>query len=546
MQLWNIAKKRATTVAEAYTPTILADDLNELVGESGEAITQEDREAIRDAFVETMADLQGKESKTASIIPTPKTPETVDTPTPEVAEFGGDSKDTGRKRGRPTSAAERRKAAKEVQDEGDLGTPVNSIELFPAKGAEASKEGVQSSNDNPVVQEVVTDPDDAFLISVTSDGHTVHGKHKDWAKKEQDIRKEPDGWHVYKGIPYYKNSYEGGRPNDNLTIWFKTMPSESQKKVIEGVEGRTSSIKEMQDIILGLINEGVNESKAESPKESKETKIAEIEKRRQEELNKLQPTSEKELIATVNNIFEKNRKLPWKHRGKDYIVNRLVGQSPLTDALPKEDAQKIKSAAFRLREGIYGVSETDINEINAKYDAQIADLNKGESPKGSKKTKIAEIEKRRQEEYKGNIIEKASEFIIMYEGKEVTLYEEWYDANSDDSTIFVINNEGGLVSLTDEERRSYEEKGTDKTFVRDITAESIDTELKDVIDAKYDAEIAALDIVESPTTNTSKSKGSTQDSHIPLAPVTQGLDNSKVLDNSIAEENKATANKETA
>ena len=33
MQLWNIAKKRATTVAEAYTPTILADDLNELVGE---------------------------------------------------------------------------------------------------------------------------------------------------------------------------------------------------------------------------------------------------------------------------------------------------------------------------------------------------------------------------------------------------------------------------------------------------------------------------------------------------------------------------------
>ena len=68
MQLWNIAKKRATTVAEAYTPTILADDLNELVGESGEAITQEDREAIRDAFVETMADLQGKESKTTSII----------------------------------------------------------------------------------------------------------------------------------------------------------------------------------------------------------------------------------------------------------------------------------------------------------------------------------------------------------------------------------------------------------------------------------------------------------------------------------------------
>jgi hypothetical protein len=149
MQLWNIAKKRATTVAEAYTPTILADDLNELVGESGEAITQEDRGAIRDAFVETMADLQGKESKTASIIPTPKTPETVDTPTPEVAEFGGDSKDTGRKRGKPTNAAEKRKAVREAgaaekvqeaQDEGDLGTPVNSIELFPAKGTEATED----------------------------------------------------------------------------------------------------------------------------------------------------------------------------------------------------------------------------------------------------------------------------------------------------------------------------------------------------------------------------------------------------------------------
>jgi len=154
MQLWNIAKKRATTVAEAYTPTILADDLNELVGESGEAITQEDRGAIRDAFVETMADLQGKESKTASIIPTPKTPETVDTPTPEVAEFGGDSKDTGRKRGKPTSAAERRKAAKEAkaleaakeaQDEGDLGTPVNSIELFPDKGTKATEDSTGES-----------------------------------------------------------------------------------------------------------------------------------------------------------------------------------------------------------------------------------------------------------------------------------------------------------------------------------------------------------------------------------------------------------------
>ena len=144
MQLWNIAKKRANSVNEAYAPNILADDLSELVGEGGEAITQEDRKAIRDAFVETMADLQGKESKTTSIITTPKTPETVDTPTPEVAEFGGDSKDTGRKRGKPTSAAERRKAAKEVQDEGDLGTPVNSIELFP--GDDSSQQDTQQTS----------------------------------------------------------------------------------------------------------------------------------------------------------------------------------------------------------------------------------------------------------------------------------------------------------------------------------------------------------------------------------------------------------------
>ena len=150
MQLWNIAKKRATTVAEAYTPTILADDLNELVGEAGEAITQEDREAIRDAFVETMADLQGKESKTASIITAPIAPETIETPTPEVSEFSGDTRDTNRKRGKPTSAAERRKAVKEAravekvqesQDDGDLGTPVNSIELFPAKDTETNSKG---------------------------------------------------------------------------------------------------------------------------------------------------------------------------------------------------------------------------------------------------------------------------------------------------------------------------------------------------------------------------------------------------------------------
>ena len=454
MQLWNIAKKRANSVNEAYAPTILADDLSELVGEAGEAITQEDREAIRDAFVETMADLQGKESKTTSIISTPKTPETVDTPTPEVAEFGGDSKDTGRKRSRPTNAAERRKAAREaraaekaqeVQNEGDLGTPVKSIELFP--GEDSSQQNTQQSSPQTENNTEAKEADvERGRQEIAEEGlqEVNQGNLTD-----SEIESRPSG--SFKKIWGYLRGKIGGNVDDLISL----------------VADPTDNLLRLNKVLSGV-------------------KISKIDKAYSTFINEL----EKQTNLLNNKLEERVNK----------GIRENYPQSSM-DKLIKERDEKVAENNKILNEA---------KQLNAKYNAEITALEAQEAQESqqeeSKEAEIKRIDK---------AIEKAKE-------------------NKKKESDAILNST----------RNKLKENG-----INDPAGALAD------ISNKYEAEInklqeekdSLLDLNKAEsTTNASKSKESTQDSHIPLTPVTQGLDNSKAIDNSIAEENKATANKETA
>ena len=72
-------------------------------------------------------------------------------------------------------------------------------------------------------------------------------------------------------------------------------------------------------------------------------------------------------------------------------------------------------------------------------------------------------------------------------GKKHTIVEEYYDANSDEHSIYT-EIDGESRFLNKEEQADFIKKGTEKTFVKDVTSEFTDTELKAEIDAKYDAE----------------------------------------------------------
>ncbi len=335
-----------------------------------------------------MADLQGKENKTASIIPAPVAPETIETPTPEVAEFSGDTRDTNRKRGKPTSAAERRKAvrearaaekAQEAQDAGDLGTPVNSIELFP--GNDSSQQDTQQSSPQ------IKNNAEAKKAEIKRIDKAIE-KAKENKKKESDVI-----------LNSTRNKLKENGIND---------PAGALVDISNKYEAELIKLQEEKDSLLGL-------NKVESPKESKEAKIADIER----------ITTDSELQSEIDKINERRQE--------------ALDDSVLSDGeikLLKQGASENEIANYQSdnhmrRDGKGAIKE--FNEINAKYDAEIDDAKK-----------------------------------------------------------------------------------------------------------------AALRKESPSSTNASKSNRSTQVIHIPLTPITQGLDNSKAIDNSIAEENKATANKETA
>ena len=115
------------------------------------------------------------------------------------------------------------------------------------------------------------------------------------------------------------------------------------------------------------------------------------------------------------------------------------------------------------------------------------------APVSDIEAKKADIERRRQEEYKGNIVEEVKVYKITVRGKEYEIYEEKYDKNSDKYFLYVKRPNGEISSTSKQEEEIITTEGTGKTFLRDETSEWIDLEQKAIIDAEYDAELAALE-----------------------------------------------------
>ena len=106
---------------------------------------------------------------------------------------------------------------------------------------------------------------------------------------------------------------------------------------------------------------------------------------------------------------------------------------------------------------------------------------------------VFDIEKRRQEAYKGNIIEEAITYTITVRGKEYEILEEKYDKNSDKFYRYVKHSDGSFISTSKEEDKIFDTEGTNKKFIKDATSEHINLEDKARIDEDFDPELKILE-----------------------------------------------------
>ena len=103
-------------------------------------------------------------------------------------------------------------------------------------------------------EDISISKDELIHITNTSNGLSHIGELKEWSKKVGDVRKEPDGWGTYNGLTYYKVSHKGGRSGDNVTIWFKTEPSENVKLNLTQIIESSKNLEELGDKLAAIIN----------------------------------------------------------------------------------------------------------------------------------------------------------------------------------------------------------------------------------------------------------------------------------------------------
>ena len=96
--------------------------------------------------------------------------------------------------------------------------------------------------------------DDLIHITNTSQGYSDLGAIQEWSKKTADVRTEPNGFGVKNGLTYFKKSHEGGRGEDNITIWFRNEPSQSIKEKISKLLDESKDLNEFGDKVTELIN----------------------------------------------------------------------------------------------------------------------------------------------------------------------------------------------------------------------------------------------------------------------------------------------------
>lgn len=103
------------------------------------------------------------------------------------------------------------------------------------------------------------DADDLIHITKTSQGLSHLGELQEWSKEAGDVRQNPDGFGTHNGLYYYKKSISG-RGGDNVTIWFRTEPSQKVKDSIEQLLSESNNLNEIGDKIVDLIQQSSNEN----------------------------------------------------------------------------------------------------------------------------------------------------------------------------------------------------------------------------------------------------------------------------------------------
>lgn len=97
------------------------------------------------------------------------------------------------------------------------------------------------------------DADDLIHITRTSQGLSHLGEPREWTRKVGDVRQNPDGFGTHNGLYYYKESISGRR-GDNITIWFRTEPSQKVKDSIEQLLSESNNSNEIRNKLANLIN----------------------------------------------------------------------------------------------------------------------------------------------------------------------------------------------------------------------------------------------------------------------------------------------------
>jgi hypothetical protein len=166
----------------------------------------------------------------------------------------------------------------------------------------------------------------------------------------------------------------------------------------------------------------------------------------------------------------------------------------------EEDSARAKTALNFIVDDLYGKA-SPVKKKSKSVTNLISETEEGEGEMDIAKpseviskaleNKIADIEKRRQEEYEGNVTFSAKAYSVEIEGKSYEIIEQLYEGSSDNPHTYIKNDKGEFV-MSSETESLLSKSQSDKIFLRDETDEWRNDETKEEIDAKYDSEILAL------------------------------------------------------
>lgn len=172
---------------------------------------------------------------------------------------------------------------------GSLDSAASSISGY--EGLEDLEQGIIEEYSNRATPQA--SKDDLIHITNTSQGLHHLGTLQDWSKKTSDIRTKPDGFGTENGLYYYKKSDKSGRGGDNITIWFKTEPSQIVKDSIEQLLSDSKNLNEFGDKLVNLIRGTQSEGKFIATPTTRVSKIM---------VGKIPYSNQEQSLRTIPNI----------------------------------------------------------------------------------------------------------------------------------------------------------------------------------------------------------------------------------------------------